>query len=73
MYGEVLMGKEYEYYGRCVCPEGEYKFAFGSDECNKTEYIEEAYAEFWGTVDEVSEVSDLFANRAFMIVELGEK
>ena len=43
MYGNVLIGEFYEYYGRCECPNGEYKASFTTTKCNKTEYIEEAY------------------------------
>ena len=38
-YGNILIGKSYEYYGRCDCPNGEYKASFSTTECNKTEYL----------------------------------
>ena len=73
LFGNVLIGGQYEYYGRCECPKGEYKYSFSTTDCNKTEYIGEAFDEFLQQFDDIISLDDLFADRAFMIVELDRK
>lgn len=42
-YGAVLYGENNDYYGRCECPNGYYKYSFTETSCNKTEYLQEAW------------------------------
>jgi len=62
-----LVGSSNEYYGRCVCPEGYYKFGFDTTTCNETEYIKEAWMEYAATFESVTALTDEFADYAFTV------
>ena len=49
--GEMLIGENYEYYGRCECPEGYYKAGFTSSTCKKDEYVNEDWEQFVEEID----------------------
>ncbi len=72
-YGQVLVGSSYEYYGRCVCPDGYYKFGFNTSTCNKTEYIKKAWMEFAATFESFNAITDEFADYAFTVRALNSE
>ena len=53
-YGAVLIGDNNDYYGRCECPIGYYKSSFIDRDCNKTEYLKEAWEVYASQLDTVN-------------------
>ena len=68
----MLIGPSLEYTGRCVCPEGYYKFGFTTTSCIKNEYVSEEWEKYKLTLNDLTNMDDIFPKYAFTIKEIDE-
>ena len=61
-FGKVLIGPSLEYTGRCICPDGLYKFGFTTTACTKNEYIREDWEKYKVSIENLTTIDDVFLN-----------